>query len=218
MKLLLTSAGLRNDSLVKALQNLAQKPFGHLNLAFIPTAANLEGRDKKWLIRNLAEMEKLQFPIIDIVDISALPKTVWLPRLQAADILMMSGGNTYYLMNWVKKSGLDKELPELLKTRVYIGISAGSMITNPSILPWQSEKDALTAIGEEAHDEALGLVDFMIEPHINSPHFPELTFEYVEKEAQTTDKPVYGIDDQTAVQVIDKEITVISEGEWKRFN
>ena len=42
MKLLLTSGGLENESIISALKDLAQKPLNKLNLAFIPTASNVE--------------------------------------------------------------------------------------------------------------------------------------------------------------------------------
>ncbi|NTU73100.1 hypothetical protein HGB07_02910 [Candidatus Roizmanbacteria bacterium] len=47
MKLLLTSGGIMNGSMIAALKELAQRPLSELYLAFIPTAANLEAGDKK---------------------------------------------------------------------------------------------------------------------------------------------------------------------------
>ncbi|OGG64061.1 hypothetical protein A3J11_02550 [Candidatus Kaiserbacteria bacterium RIFCSPLOWO2_02_FULL_55_12] len=62
------------------------------------------------------------------------------------------------------------------------------------------------------------LVDFIIEPHINNMHFPELTFEYVKEESKRTTMPVYALDDQSAIKVTDGEVEVISEGVWEKFN
>lgn len=218
MKLLLTSGGLTNNAIITSLSNLTQKPFNELNIAFIPTALNLEEGDKWWVIEDLIACKNLGFKSIDIVDISALPKDVWQKRLEEANIILVEGGNTYHLLYWVNKSGLKELLPELLKTRVYIGISAGSMITNPSIILSHSEKTFAKANGITVGDEGLGLVDFLIDPHINSPYSPELTFEYSEKLSKTVSYPVYAIDDQTAIQVVDNKISVISEGQWKKFN
>lgn len=61
MKLLLTSGGLMNDSIISALKDLTQKPFNELNLAFIPTASNMEEGDKWWLIKDLEICKKLGF-------------------------------------------------------------------------------------------------------------------------------------------------------------
>ena len=128
MKLLLTSAGLVNQPIINALSDLVQKPFKELKLAFIPTAANVEPGGKEWLIDDLQNCKKLNFKQVDIVDISAVSKAIWQPRLEQADILFFGGGNTHYLMDWVEKSGLKELLADWLKTKIYLGLSAGSEI------------------------------------------------------------------------------------------
>jgi peptidase E len=115
MKLILTSAGITNNSIAKAVKTFVN---GKIKIAFIPTAANNEKGDKDWLIKDLFNCSKLGE--VDIVDISALEKKDWLLRLEWADAIFVGGGDTKYLMSWIVKSGLDKELPELLKTRVYV--------------------------------------------------------------------------------------------------
>lgn len=218
MKLLLTSGGLMNDSISKALRDLAGRPFQELNLAFIPTAANIEEGNKDWLIADLEDCKRLGFAEVDIVDISALPQAIWQKRLERADILFVGGGNTFHLMHWLHKSGLSEVLPEMLKTRVYVGVSAGSMVATPSIRFADSEKAAAEEIDGKVDDEGLGLVDFLVEPHINNAYFPELTFEYVQEGSLHTDLPIYALDDQSAITVIDGVTTVISEGKWEKFN
>ena len=51
MKLLLTSGGLSNKSIINALADLLQKPFSNAKLAVIPTAMNVEIGDKSWFIK-----------------------------------------------------------------------------------------------------------------------------------------------------------------------
>src|SRR3989344_3390089 len=133
MKLLLTSGGITNKSIAEALWELVGKKPEDTSLVFVPTASNVEVGDKGWLIEDLKNLQKQNFKSIDIADISALPKEVWLPKFQDADILFFEGGNTYHLMRWINKSGLVNFLPELLKTKVYVGLSAGSMVTNPDL-------------------------------------------------------------------------------------
>lgn len=218
MKLLLTSGGLMNNSIISALKDLTQKPFNKLNLAFIPTASNMEEGDKWWLIEDLKICKRLKFKSVDIVDISAIPRKVWQKRLEAANVLLFEGGNTYHLMYWINKSGLRDLLPRLLESRVYIGISAGTIVATPSLILSSAEKEPLEEIGEKIYDEGLGLVDFLVEPHINNKHFPELTFEHVEKQSRKISQQIYAIDDDTAIKVVNKKITVVSEGKWKKFN
>jgi dipeptidase E len=217
MKLLLTSGGLRNQTIVKALDELASKPLDQLKVAFIPTAANLEPGNKDWLIDDLRRLSFLNFAEIDIVDISALPQSVWEERLKQSDILFVEGGNTYHLMYWFNKSGLSKILPELLKTRIYIGVSAGTLVATPSILNSKSEKVFAQKIHQKISDKGLSLVNFMVEPHVNSSWFPESTFENLEKRSKKYLYSIYGLDDNSAIKIDGDKIEVISEGVWKLF-
>ena len=130
MKLLLTSSGITNQSIADALFSLTEKKPEDTTLVFIPTAANVEAGDKSWLINDLLNLKKLNFKSIEITDISAVDEKIWKPSLEGADVLFFEGGNTYHLMNWVEKSGLKNELSEFLKDRVYVGLSAGSMIVS----------------------------------------------------------------------------------------
>lgn len=218
MKLLLTSAGLTNQSIANALRELTGRPFAELNLAFIPTAANVEAGDKSWLIEDLANCQKQGFKTIDVVDISALPQNLWQPRLQEADILFFEGGNVSHLMGWVIKSGLRELLPEMLKTKVYVGASAGAMIACRSLDMAAADFLYSDAIGEYDKDEGLGYVDFIIRPHLNSDYFTKVNLPNLEKMAQENPSPFYALDDNSAIKVVDGEVSVISEGEWKKFN
>ncbi len=65
---------------------------------------------------------------------------------------------------------------------------------------------------EEISDKGLGYVDFQIEPHINSPHFPKRTFEAAYKQSQTISDILYAIDDNTAIKIVNKKVIVVSEG------
>jgi dipeptidase E len=209
MRLLLTSSGITNKSIEKALLELLGKPFKEAHLVFIPTAANIEKGDKTWLVNDMNNFRKLGFASLDIIDISAVSKEIWLPSIDKADILVFGGGNVYHLLKWIKKSGLESILPELLKTKVYVGISAGSRALTRSLIMSSSST---------AKDVGLEIVNFSIVPHINSQHFSERTFEKVLEESKKVSYPVYAIDDNTSIKVVDKQITVVSEGKWKKFN
>ena len=219
MKLLLTSAGLSNDSIIDALLKLTQKPFSELNLAFIPTAANVEAGDKTdWFIKDLVRLRDLGFKSIDIVDISAVSKDIWLSRLQDADIFYVEGGNTAHLMYWMTKSGLQEILPEMLKNKVYVGVSAGSMVMCNDLVLNMSEELYGESSDERQKSEGMKLVDFSIIPHLDSPHFPNVSIDNLEPRAKNIDGSFYIIDDNTAIEVSGEDVKVISEGRWKKFN
>lgn len=219
MKLLLTSNGLCNKSISKALLDLVGKPANETVLSFIPTAMNVSSSDKSWFIRDLNNIGKQGFKFVDIVDISALPKSHWQPRLEAADILLFSGGNSSHLMRWIKESGLKEMLPDLLRTRIYVGISAGSIATNPDLKYSSSSK--LKKYQQDFNyfsDEALGLVDFYVRPHLNAPDKKHASEEAIREIAKNSDKKLYAIDDETALRVVDGKVEVISEGKYIKFN
>lgn len=218
MKLLLTSAGITNRSIAHALHQLNGKLFEETTLAFIPTAANVEPGDKDWLIDDMMNCKNLGVESIDVVDISAIPREMWEKRLRAVDIIVVGGGNTYHLMYWMNTSGLAEIMNDLLKTKIYVGISAGSMVQTKNLALSQSAKMYTEYIGEEEINAGLGNVDFHIRPHLNSPWFPQVRKEYVKERAKELKEPIYAIDDNTAIQVVDGKVDVISEGEWLTFN
>ncbi len=217
MKLLLTSAGLTNPTIISSLQRLLGRPFSETNLVFVPTAANMEEGDKSWLIDDFSRCGALGFNMVDIVDIAALPKEVWLPRLEMAHVLLFGGGNTYYLASQLHKSGLAELLSGLLQTRVYVGISAGSMVASREILVSQS-KIYEEENGQPASNKGLGFVDFQFRPHLNSPYFTKVRKDYVEQVAREIGQPLYALDDQSALEVVDNAVSIVGEGEYITCN
>lgn len=219
MKLLLTSAGLKNKTLAKAVLDLAGKPAEEISVVFIPTAMSVTGNDKSWFIKNLEELRDQKYKLIDIVDISALPKWNWQPRLEVADVIFVSGGVTAHLIRSIEESGLKELLPELLKTKVWVGISAGSIVMSPTLalsdvdkMLWYKEK-----FGYEAKS-GLNFVDFYIRPHLNSPRHVKSREEFVAQTAKEVSQTIYALDDQMAIKVVDGKVEVIGEGDYLVFN
>ncbi|MDB4977998.1 MAG: peptidase dipeptidase [Candidatus Peribacteria bacterium] len=218
MKFLLTSGGITNQTIAKALEELLAKPKAESVVAFIPTAANVEEGDKNWLITDLYNVNKLGYKYVDIVDISAVSEDIWKRRLENADVLFFGGGNTFHLMYWLQRSGLANVLPDLLKTRIYAGISAGSMVTGNSISLSQSEKLYYEDLGKYTNETGLGFVEFSFRPHLNSPHFPNVNTTVLQQHAKELLGPIYALDDQMALKIIDGKIEAIGEGEYLVFN
>lgn len=218
MKLLLTSGGLTNKTIEDALFDLVGKKPEDTTLCFIPTAATIEVGDKDWFINDLKNINKQGFKSVSIADISAVPENVWKPQMDEADILFFSGGNTYHLMEWINKSGLVKLLPEYMKTKVWVGISAGSMVTNPDLAAKISQ-----AIYDEDFDKSyevsgLNYVNFYFLPHLNSPFFPNLVEEKIKKLAETTTRKMYVLDDQGALKIVDGKVEIVTEGKYLEYN
>ncbi|MFA6994838.1 MAG: Type 1 glutamine amidotransferase-like domain-containing protein [Patescibacteria group bacterium] len=218
MKLLLTSAGISNDSIKKALFDLVSKRPRETSLAFIPTASNVEKGDKRWVIKDLLTLKELNLQSISIVDISAVDRNIWEPQLQKADILFFEGGNTFHLMEWVSKSGLAALLPEFLKTKVYVGISAGSMIVSPDLILNILQKLYEEDLEKTENLSGLNFVDFYALPHYNSPHFYLRNKEGVLSATKDIKKKIYVLDDMSAVKVDNGDVKIISEGQFLELN
>ena len=109
-----------------------------------------------------------------------------------------------------RQSGLADLLPAL--RAVYVGLSAGSMVMAPNIA-----QDFVRWTPPTGGDETLGMVDFAMFPHLDHAQLPENTMADAERWAAGVGVPGYAIDDETAIQVIDGAVEVISEGHWKLF-
>ncbi len=231
MKFLLTSAGLTNTSIRVALEDLLGKPIASSKAVYIPTAmyANPGGSGFVWNeLREQGELGWQELGMLELTTLPSLPEHYWLPSLEAADVIWVGGGNTGYLSYWVQASGFAQRVPRLLSKAVYVGVSAGSMMVTHSLHVNLSELKETGMYHDDEYNEAappnagsnktLGLVDFVIRPHLNLvEYFPNLTLCYLERAASRVDVPMYAIDDQTAIQVVDGKVVVISEGEWKLF-
>lgn len=216
MKFLLTSAGVTNGSIEKTLLGLLGKPLNETKVAFVPTAASHIADDKQWLVNNLTDFTSRGISFLDIVDIAALPKANWMKRFAVADVLCFGGGDEQYLAQEMRESGLAEVLPELLKSRVYMGISAGSMVVGH--LPSQEVSRAL--LPEEifeGSDPGLQLLNLTILPHLNSDYFAHLRVPLIKSLTSQFFQNVYALDDNSALKVIGGEVKVVTEGEYLKI-
>jgi dipeptidase E len=217
MKFLLTSAGITNESISKTIADLVGKPSNDISVLFIPTAANTIEGDKGWLIENLNQFKKQRYKSLDILDIAGVPKEVWQPRMEAADLICFGGGNEQYLAKVIYESGIDKALPEILKNRVYMGISAGSMVAGQFL----SHNLMKVVYPEEVFEELskpLAYVNCIFIPHLNSDYFTQVRKGVLEKYKADFNFPLYACDDDSALQIVDGNIEVVSEGECVILN
>lgn len=217
MKLLLTSTGITNKTIENKFIEMVGKRPEDMTLAFIPTAANVaRPPDKHWIINNFVSLAQMKIGKIDIVDISAIPEEIWLPRLKQADVIMAGGGNPYHLIYWMRKTDLSNILKDLIKDKVYVGCSAGSVILGKVIVT-TAPKKYIEEIPEFEGDNGFEYVDFSIRPHFYRPDRPQFTDDSVQELADKYQSTFYAIDDDSAIAVSDGQIEVVSEGKWKLF-
>jgi dipeptidase E len=217
-KLLLTSAGITNPSIHAALLELLEKPIADCSALLISTASYplRTGPQSAWNFIAGREprtpMAELGWKSLGVLELTALPSLAperWRPAVEAADVLLVNGGDGIYLDRWMRESGLAALLPSL--SAVYVGLSSGSFVMGPSI-------DRVFAAWTPATGgEGLGLVDFAIFPHLDHPELPGNSMAHAERWAERLAVPGYAIDDQTAIKVVDGRAVVISEGSWRSF-
>lgn len=213
MKLLLTSTGLVNAPIRQALISMLPATPSELTVAVIPTAKNRNSNDKRVFLRILQSLDQIGFGKIDWVDVASITKEYWLPRLTAADVIYVCGGNTYYLLSELRRSGLGAELPRLLESRVYVGDSAGAIVVTPSI-DIASVDDGDEDIVGLTNTRGLHLVDFEV-----SPHTPEdVSIAGNSRYAATIQHTLYAFDDNTALQFTGENVTFVGTGEHQVFN
>jgi dipeptidase E len=219
MKLLLTSGGVRNDSIRVALERMLGKPISESRALVVPTAqwghpmcGPLGVAGLVAAHADFACFTGLGWASLGVLELTALPSIGaerWAPWVREADVLLVDGGEATYLAHWMKESGLADLLPSL-PDQVWVGVSAGSMVMTPRIgsdfVEWAAAPD----------DRTLGVVDFSIFPHLDL--FPENTMADAERWAAEIGIPAYAIDEQTAIAVGDGVVEVVSEGQWRAFN
>jgi dipeptidase E len=221
VRLLLTSAGVNNPSIHQALVDLLDKPIAECSALCIPTAEyghpNVGPGEGAWrFISGHSEnhMVDLGWSSVGVLELTALPsidEERWVPLVEKTDVLLVAGGDALYLYHWMRESGLADLLPSLGDT-VWVGLSAGSMVMTPRI-----GEDFMGWAPPTGSDRTLGLVDFSICPHVNPEGMPGNSMAEAESWAAGIDGPAYAIDDETAIQVVDGRVEVVSEGTWRRF-
>ena len=240
MDLLLTSAGVTNASIRGALVELLGKPIDECRALVVPTGIHpFPGGPE--MAAQLVRGE-VRTPLCDLgwrglglLELTALPsisRDAWVPSVQAADALLVWGGDPLFLSFWLQESGLAELLLSL--DSVYVGVSAGAMaacstfgetyLDRPSgpgtplttedlVLPTPTgdvRRTFVTAAGA-------GLVDVALIPHLNEPDHPDASLANARIWAAKVPAPTYALDDQSALRVVDGSVGVVSEGAWQLF-
>lgn len=213
----------QNGAIADAFGELIGKEPKDCKVAFIPTAANAERGDKGWLIDDMHNVRKRGYSV-DVVELSALTRDEIMVALEDSDAVFVGGGNTFYLSYWLQERGLFELLPRLLDTRVYAGISAGSIVAGQSLVLASQAMQDEAAFRDEHYDEfgprgqssgrTFRFVDFVFRPHLNSRFFPLVNVEELKERTKNLDSMVYALDDASALKVVDGQVEVVGTGEW----
>lgn len=211
MKAMLSSSGFTTPELVQACVDLCGKPKEEISFAVINEAYAVELGDKRWVLNDLSGIADNFGGKIDMVNLLALPIEEVEARINACDALYVVGGHTDYLMYVFQETGFDRLLTKLLKKKVYVGSSAGSMVMGNRVS---------TAANTEMYGEGdnygtkyyMGMTSFAIKPHLGSTEFPKNRPEYLDKLREGLKVNLYGIQDDAAICIDgDRQYVVGSE-------
>lgn len=202
MKFFLASEAKHPESMSKLQEFVGG--FEGKSIAYIPTAANGENPYGEW------RTESGSWKLVQTLGAQVAPVVLEeyrnasvIEMLKGKDILWFAGGSASYLMYWIRRCGVDAALPNLLNEgSIYVGSSAGSMITAPTLTlaEWyigEPERGARDMRG-------LGFVDFEIYPHYDEALLPEI-------KKQWDGTTMYLLKNGEAITVVDGKATVLGE-------
>ena len=211
-KLLLTSAGIVPEIRKSFLSLLSKKPE-ESNVAFVTTAAYGETDNPVWMIESKRLLHDCRIRNIEDIDLKDKTQSELEQMLASKDIVYVEGGNTFYLLHWIRKSGFDRCVTDFLnRGGIYVGVSAGSYIACPTIeaATWKRQDRNTIGISDLT---ALGLVPFLI-----TAHFEEKYRTIIDAAAKKTRYPVVALNDKQAVLVEDAKVQAIGEGKKEFWN
>jgi len=187
------------------LQNFMTESLEGKKIAFIPTASNPE-KVTFYVKSGKKALEKLGLQITEL-DISSASSDLFTSTLINTDYIYVSGGNTFYLLQELRRTGTDKLIIEHINSgKLYIGESAGSIIVSPNI-SYVTRMDDCKKAPELTDFTSLACVDFYPLPHHTNVPFKKavekIIAEYGEKIS------LYPFSNKEAITVRGNEVTVV---------
>ena len=138
---------------------------------FIPTAGDPYD-NKDFVEADKIALEKYGLDVVEI-DVKNKNEEEIRKTIDGADVVLVAGGDTFYLMEKLKESGADKVIKEFIeKNGVYIGSSAGSIVCCPTIEGAEEFDDPRLAPRLDNYDGMGVFKDVMI-PHTHKEKYFE---------------------------------------------
>ena len=192
---------------VSALLRVVEPNLKNKTVTYIPTAGNVEKLGfflvfGKWALKSLGLR-------IDTLDISTASYETIKSTLEKNDFIYVSGGNTFYLLQEMKRTGADKLLiEEVNKGKLYIGESAGAIIVAPDI-EYSSAMDSKEEAPDLKEYSGLGLIEFYVVPHSQNWGFDKAVKIIVSTHSLTLDLRV--IRDSQAILIENDNVQILGK-------
>ena len=179
-------------------------PLRGKTVAFIPTASIHEAYTQ------YVEEARVAFDSLGLIvkelEITQCSKNEIEKVLTSCDCIYVSGGNTFFLLQELRKTGVDRCIIEQVEQgKLYIGESAGAMILAPNIEYAKDMDDHLALTPGFTDFGGLGIVSFYPVVHFDSFPFEKAAREVVNKNNHL---PLKIITNQQAIVVVGNNIVI----------
>lgn len=186
--------------------NLIKEEIENKKVVFIPTASINEGYTG--YVGSARKLFKKMGANLTEIDISKEDFKTIEAVFEEMDIIYFTGGNSFFLIDQLRKTGVDKLLKkELKKGKLMIGESAGSVICAPSI-SYIEIMDEKPEDYSQIDDNGLNLIDFYVLPHYLTSPFKKITATILKK---FSDLKICPINNHQAIMVNGKESKIIEK-------
>ncbi len=173
-------------------------------VTFIPTASLAE-TEKFYVLEARKAFEKIGI-VVDELEISKATEEDISDKLRTNHYIYITGGNTFYLLQELKRTGADEIIKEQLSLgKLYIGESAGSMITSPDI-EYVALMDDKTKAPNLRSCSALHMVDFYPVPHHTNFPFTKTVEKIIHEYGSKLD--LYPINNNQAIVVDGSDVSI----------
>ncbi len=153
--------------------SLIKEELENKKVAFIPTASLREGYTG--YVGSARKLFKKLGATLTELDISVADDATIQSVLENADVIYFTGGNSFFLMDQLRRTGTDERLKkELAKGKLMIGESAGAIICAPTI-QYIARMDEKPEDYAQEDDKGLHLIDFYVVPHYLTAPFKKIT-------------------------------------------
>jgi dipeptidase E len=223
MRMLLTSDGVLSGPAHDALIDLLDKPLSECRTVVVLDAVLPFAGDKSRMLEHVQAYRSLGWAECDILTLFSGPAAGIESRLRAVDVIFCYGGSNHWLAHAWVTSGLAPVLRELLYEKVYVGLSAGSMIfsqLHAAAVDALDDHDEVEMLQLDSVGPALPLFDWFVVPHLGASFFPHATDEWAAQVAVKLGGESWFLEDGSALLVRDlaHQPEVVSHGHWLHFD
>ena len=223
MSMLLTSDGVLHGPAHDALLDLLGKPISESRTVVVLDGMLPFAGDKGGMLDHVQQYRALGWAECDVLTLSSGPASGIEARLRAADVVFCYGGTNHWLAHSWRATGLAPVLRELLDEKVYVGMSAGSMIfstLHSAAVEALDDQPEVEMLELESVAPALPLFDWFLFAHLGADYFPETTDEWAQQTARRLGGEAWFLSDGSALLLRDSaaDPEIVSEGHWLHFD